>query len=361
MALVLAQFLTGLASASALFLVAAGLSLVFGVTRVVNFAHGSFYLLGAYLGYTLINALGGGAWGFWLAGALTALVVGLVGVVMEVVVLRPIYRSPELFPLLATFGVVLVIQDTALWIWGPQDLLGPRAPGFTGTVTLLGQPIPQYDLLLIILAPLVLLALWLALHRTRWGILLRATTQDREMVAALGVNGRLLMTSALFVGAALAGLGGAIQLPKGDANLGMDLNIIVEAFVVTVVGGMGSLGGAYLAALLISSIKVFAVANAQYSVLGIAVWQLELVLVFIVMAVVLVLRPQGLLGRAAVLQEIQGGHAHPPLAPGGGGLWVTLALGVGAALAALGVGKYGVGLAAEVLLWALFAGGRRLL
>jgi branched-chain amino acid transport system permease protein len=249
--MILVQFLTGLASAASLFLVAAGLSIIFGVTRIVNFAHGSLYMLGAYIAYSLIQVLGGGALGFWVAVLLAALAVGAIGVAVELLVLRRIYRAPELFQLLATFGVVLVVQDAALWIWGPEDLLGPQAPGLDGAVLIFGSYLPQYDLALIVLSPLVLLGLWLLFHRTRWGTLVRAATQDREMVGALGVNQAWLFTSVFFLGAFLAGLGGAAQLPKGGADLLIDLNIIAAAFVVVVVGGMGSIVGAFLAAVLI--------------------------------------------------------------------------------------------------------------
>ena len=143
------QFVTGLASACSLFLVASGLSIIFGVTRVVNFAHGAFYMLGAYIGYTLIDRLSG-AVGFWGAIVLAALAVAAIGTLVEMALLRRIYDAPELFQLLATFGVTLVVEDLALLIWGPSDLLGPRAPGFKGAIDLFGQPFPTYDLLLIV-------------------------------------------------------------------------------------------------------------------------------------------------------------------------------------------------------------------
>src|SRR6476620_4899465 len=216
MAFYFVQFLTGLSQAATLFLVASGLSIIFGVTRIVNFAHGSFYMLGAYLAYTcsqLLMAKIGTAAGFWIGIVLAVLGVGFIGVLMELVLLRRIYRAPELFQLLATFGVVLVVEDAARWVWGPEDLLSPRAPGFRGTVDILGQRFPQYHLLLMGLGPIVLAALWLLFHRTRWGTLVRAATQDREMTGALGVNQRRLFTSVLFVGCLLAGLGGALQIP----------------------------------------------------------------------------------------------------------------------------------------------------
>src|SRR5215475_11922536 len=176
------QLLNGLAAAASLFLVSAGLSLIFGVTRIVNFAHGSLYMLGLYGAYSLIEALGRTPLGFWSAVILAALAVGLVGVVIEVLILRRIYRAPELFQLLATFAVVLVIKDAALLAWGSEDLVGPRAPGLAWPVEILGKRIPVYDVLLIAIGPLVLAALSLLLARTRWGSLVRAATQDREMV-----------------------------------------------------------------------------------------------------------------------------------------------------------------------------------
>ena len=237
------QALTGLSSAAALFLVASGLSIIFGVTRVVNFAHGSFYMLGAYIAYSLVSVLDG-AFGYWASVLLAAVAVGLIGVVVELTILRRVYQAPELFQLVATFGVILVIQDLTLLTWGAEDLFGPSAPGLEGTVTILGTRLPQYDLALIGISPIVLVVLWFTFYRTRWGTLVRAATEDREMVGALGVNQSWLFTGTFFLGSALAGLGGAAQLAKGGADLLMDFNILAAVFVVVVVGGMGSIPGA---------------------------------------------------------------------------------------------------------------------
>jgi branched-chain amino acid transport system permease protein len=285
------QALSGFASASSLFVIASGLTIVFGVTRIVNFAHGSFYMLGAYIAVTIVP---------WLlefdrspilffAGVLaSAVAVGLFGIVMEVLLLRRIYKVPELFQLLATFGVVLIVQDAVLHIWGPVDISGPRAPGLRHAVEIFGQRFPAYELFLIAVGPCLLGLLWLLMHRTRFGILIRAATQDREMVSALGVNQAMLFTGTLFLGAFLAGLGGALQIPRLPANSGMDLSIISEAFVVTVIGGMGSVPGAFIAALIIGQLQAF----------GILIFpKITLVLVFLLMAVVLVVKPWGLLGR----------------------------------------------------------------
>jgi branched-subunit amino acid ABC-type transport system permease component len=215
MAFYVVQFLTGLASAASLFLVASGLSIIFGVTRIVNFAHGAFYMLGAYVAFTLTERFSG-ALGFWGGIVVAALAVAAIGVLVEMVLLRRIYHAPELFQLLATFGLTLMVEDLVVLIWGPSDLLGRRAPGFKGAVDFFGQNIPTYDLFLIVLSPIVLGLLWLMFQRTRWGVLVRAATQDRDMVAALGVNQKWLFTSVFALGVFLAALGGALQIPRAS-------------------------------------------------------------------------------------------------------------------------------------------------
>ncbi|MGE0718095.1 MAG: ABC transporter permease [Alphaproteobacteria bacterium] len=341
-----AQALTGLAGASSLFLVSAGLSIVFGVTRVVNFAHGSFFMVGAYLAVTAMASLG-----FWTGVIVAALGVGLLGLVAEVVVLRRLYAAPELFQLLATFGLVLVIQDAALWLWGPEDIMGPRAPGLRGAVDILGQPVPAYDLFLIAVGPAVLGLLWLAFRHTRWGVLVRAATADREMTAALGVDEKRLFTGVFALGALLAGLGGALQVPREAANLHMDLAVIAEAFVVVVVGGMGSIVGAYLAALAIGVVHAF----------GILLFpKLTLVLVFLVMAAVLVIRPAGLLGERGPVAHRRQPEA--PLRPASTALRaVAAALLLGLAALPWVTDGYVLVLAVDVMTAALFAASLHLL
>ncbi|GAC1549238.1 MAG: ABC transporter permease [Beijerinckiaceae bacterium] len=358
-AAVFVQLLNGLASASTLFLLAVGLSLIFGVTRIVNFAHGSLFMLGSYVAYSLISRIGGTGMGYWSAVLLTAVVVASIGALIEFVLLRRIYRAPELFQLLATFALTLIIQDVILQLWGSEDLVGPRAPGLKGAVTILGRSLPTYDLALIALGPLVLGLLWLLLTRTRWGILIRAATQDRDMVAALGVNQSVLFTGVFALGAGLAGLGGALNLPREPANLGQDLTAIGDAFVVVVVGGMGSIPGAFLAALLIAEIKALCIALGQVSLFGavISFPQFTLVAEFAVMAVVLVLRPWGLLGKPqSSVRSV--GQIEAPIAPAG----APLRLIGGAVLAALlvlppvsGADSYTIVLAIDILVGILFA------
>ncbi|WOI43531.1 ABC transporter permease [Acidovorax sp. BLS4] len=361
----LTQLLNGLAEASSLFLVAAGLSLIFGVTRIVNFAHGSFYMLGLYLAYSLVEhmaglaGLAGGPLGYWLGLLLAALAVGAFGALVEVVLLRRIYRAPELFQLLATFALVLVVSDAVLWLWGPEELLGRRAPGLAGSIELMGRQYPAYNLFLIALGPLVLGLLWLLLTRTRWGTLVRAATQDREMLGALGVNQAWLFTGVFALGAMLAGLGGAVQLPREPASLALDLRAIGEAFVIVVVGGMGSIPGAYVAALLIAEIKALCVGLGMVQWFGIEVSfsKLTLVVEFLVMALVLVFRPWGLMGRPQAVSR-NSAPAEAPLRPGTP-LFRAAVVAVLAALAALPLLSawlpYATVLAQDVLVAVLFA------
>ncbi|MCO5099575.1 MAG: ABC transporter permease [Burkholderiaceae bacterium] len=314
------QALNGLAGASTLFLLAVGLSLIFGVTRIVNFAHGSMFMVGLYAAYSLAERLAGlvgsGPLSFWGGIALAALAVGLLGALVEITILRRVYGAPELFQLLATFAVVLLVRDAVLFVWGPDDLLGPRAPGMRGSILVLGRHFPQYELFLIFVGPAVLGALWWLLRSTRLGVLIRAATQDREMVGALGVNQRWLFTGVFALGSALAALGGALQLPREPANLALDLTTIGDAFVVVVVGGMGSIPGAYLAALLIAEIKALCYGLGTVEIFGasFAFSKLTLVVEFIVMAIVLIWRPWGLLGRPqGVLRASAAGET--PLRP----------------------------------------------
>jgi branched-chain amino acid transport system permease protein len=343
------QSLNGLASASSLFLVASGLSIIFGVTRIVNFAHGSFYMLGAYIAVTIIAALGGqDAFGFWTGVLLAACIVALIGAIVEMVILRRIYAAPELFQLLATFGVVLMIQDVTLAIWGPEDKLGPRAPGFRSFVMIMGSRFPSYELFLIVVGPVVLLALWLLFNRTRWGTLVRAATLDREMVGALGVNQRLLFTSVFMFGSFLAGLGGALQLPREAVTLHMDLAMITEVFVVVVVGGLGSITGAYLAAVLIGLVHAFGIVLFPKS---------TLVLAFLVMALVLVVKPYGLLGRKPSGHAARGQAIPEPLLSLADRPTKLLGAAVLAVLILLPpfLGDYGVSFMTELVIFALFA------
>ena len=319
--------------------------MIFGVTRVVNFSHGSLYMIGAYVAWTVLGHLPRDPFGFAIGVAATALVLAVLGAALEIALLRRIYRAPELLQLLATFGVVLMVQDIAQAIWGADDLPLARPHWMRAFVMLGGERFPAYDLLLIAAGPLVLGVLWLLLHRTRWGTLVRAATSDREMVAALGVDQRILFTSVFALGAGLAGLGGALALPDGTANLQLDLSVITDAFVIVVVGGLGSLSGAYLASVLIGVLQAFGV---------VVLPKATLIIVFAVMAATLVVRPYGLLGRpGAVSREAE----VPPLvqpAPAAlrwaAGLLLALLI-----LAPLLVGPFALSVLTEAMIALLFA------
>ena len=357
------QLLNGLASASALFLVAAGLTLIFGVTRIVNFAHGSLYMLGAYIAYSsgaaLAESFGRGPAAFWSGAIVAALAVAAIGALIEMLLLKRLYDAPELLQLTATFGVVLIVRDVALAIWGAEDLLGPRAPGLAGTVELLGRPVPQYDLFLIAAGPLVLVALTWLITRTRFGVLIRAASENRTLTSALGIDQAKLYTAVFALGAFLAGLAGALQLPREPANLGMDLAIIVEAFVVTVVGGLGSIPGAFLAALLIGLTKALCIALGTIEFAGItfAFPKLTIVAEFVVMAIVLALRPHGLLGTppSAPVTTPLPEQRELVLPPGLRDAWIAGAILLACVVLPFVRDDYAAVLATDILVAALFA------
>ena len=359
----LLQLLNGLSSASALFLVAAGLTLIFGVTRIVNFAHGSLFMLGAYLAYAagelLAATLGRGGASFWIGVLAATLAVAAIGALVEILLLKRLYAAPELLQLTATFGVVLIVRDAVLAAFGPADLLGPRAPGFSGTVSLAGHLVPQYDLFLVAVGPIVLAALWILVTRTRFGLLIRAASENRVLTGALGIDQARLFTAVFALGAALAGLAGALQLPREPANLGMDLPTVADAFVVTVVGGLGSIPGAFLAALIISLVKALCIGMGDETIFGVTIAfpKLTLAAEFIVMAVVLALKPQGLLGTppgitATTALPEQRELVRAPSRRDAQAAAVAIALAIAIPLVA---DEYAVVLATDVLVAALFA------
>jgi branched-chain amino acid transport system permease protein len=346
------QFATGLASASSLFLAACGLSIIFGVTRIVNFSHGAFYMLGAYMAVTVTDSLSGG-FGFWGGIVLASVAVAAIGALVEIALLRRIYAAPELLQLLLTFGVTLVIEDVVVLIWGPSDLLGPRAPGLKGAFDLFGQPFPTYDVLLIALGPLTLVGVELLLRRTRWGILVRAATQDREMVAALGVNQQWLFTGVFSLGIFLAAFGAALELPREAASHTMDLQIITEVLVVVVIGGLGNVLGTFLAAIIVSELNAFGI---------LVLPKISIILIFLVMALVLVVRPWGLLGRAEAATRAGSGLQIARWRPLLSRERLFVAIGIiAAALLPWVAGNYALIVASEVLIFMLFAASLHLL
>jgi branched-subunit amino acid ABC-type transport system permease component len=285
---VFAQAVSGLTTAMFLFLIASGLSLIFGVLRVLNFAHGTFYMLGAYCAYQIVQWLGSGPGMFWWAVLGAALAVAILGGVVERFLLRHLYDREELYQLLFTYALVLVLSDVAKIIWGTQQKGIVRPPELTGSISLFGATIPYYNLFILALGLAVAAAFWLILQRTRMGRLIRAAALDRETLGALGVNVSALYTGVFVLGSFLGGLGGALVAPVRTIVPGMDTEIIVEAFVVVVIGGLGSFWGTFLGALIYGQVLSFGILFfPRFSIFA----------VFALMAAVLIVRPWGLLGR----------------------------------------------------------------
>jgi branched-chain amino acid transport system permease protein len=282
------QFLGGLTAAMFLFLIASGLSLIFGILRILNFAHGSFYMIGAYLAWQLVHILGPATGSFWLAVFASALAVALLGAVIERFLLSRLYGREELYQLLFTYAVVLVLADSAKMIWGTQQLSVSRPPSLAGSLTLFGAVIPHYNLLIMLLGPALAFTIWLALHRTHFGRMVRAAALDREMLGALGGNVQRIYTIAFAAGSFLAGLAGALVTPIKTVVPGMDVEIIVEAFIVIVIGGLGSLWGTFIGALI----------YGQFLSFGILIFpRFSIFAVYALMAIILIIRPWGLFGK----------------------------------------------------------------
>jgi len=287
-AFVVVQCLNGLTQAMFLFLIASGLTLIFGVLGVLNFAHGSLYMLGAYLSYTIASLFVGRPSAFWVALVLGSLGVALAGGLIEAIFLRPVYRRAELDQLLVTYALVLIIGDVVKFAWGPDNRSISRPAILAGSVLVGGRDFPTYNLVVIALGPLVAAALWLLLTRTQFGRLIRAAASDREMVGVVGADVSRLFTGVFVLGAWLGGLGGGLAAPVGAIYPGMDVEVIAESFIVVVVGGMGSLTGTLLGSLIIGQLNAFGILFFP---------RFALLFVYVLMVVVLVVRPWGLLGK----------------------------------------------------------------
>jgi branched-subunit amino acid ABC-type transport system permease component len=282
------QTMNGLSLGMNLFIIAAGLTLILGVLRVLNFAHGAFFMLGGYVSFSLGSALDFTGAGFWFAVLGSAATLGLGAFFIERLMLRHLYGRDHLYQLLFTFALVLIAGDLVKVVWGTSMLSVSFPPGFDGAMNLGIAYYPSYRLLQCLIGVIVGLALWFFVNRTRPGRLVRAARQDREMLEALGIDvGRIYML--VFVaGSALAGLGGALAAPAIALNPGLDAEIIVECFIVVIIGGLGSLGGAFLGAMILGLLNAFGV---------MLVPDFEIILVYLVMIVVLLIRPWGLLGK----------------------------------------------------------------
>jgi branched-chain amino acid transport system permease protein len=292
MAILTIQILNSLFYASVLFLIAAGLSLIFGVMRIVNLAHGSLYAVGAYVTAWLAGcaiALGVPPGWLFLVLPVGALSVALIGIVIEPLLLRPFYRRAEEYQLLVTFGLLQILEDLTRLVWGGTPLSADALMEVLPILSVGGLFYPAYNLLVIGIGIVAAVILWAAIYHTKFGVMLRATSQDRRMASALGLNVGLVYVVAFGIGCFMAGLGGAIVVPTQAAVLGMGVDALVIAFVVVVIGGLGSLKGALVGAVVVSFVRT---AGIQFFP------ELELAVLYLIAALVLLVRPTGLFGTA---------------------------------------------------------------
>jgi branched-chain amino acid transport system permease protein len=290
------QLLNAFFYAAVLFLIAAGLSLIYGVMRIVNLAHGTLYALGAYVTAWLVGSAIGGAFAgpFGLLGLLLLLPVGalsiaVVGAAIEPTLLRPLYRRPEEYHLLITFGLLMILEDVMKLLFGGTPLSANTVMDGMGSVTIGYLPYPTYNLFVIAIGLLAAVGLWWFIYRTKFGVILRATSQDRRMAQALGLNVSRVYIQAFAIGCFMAGLGGAVVVPAQAAVLGMGVEALILAFVVVVIGGLGSLEGALVGALIVSLVRT---AGIQFFP------EIELAVLYLIATIVLLVRPTGLFGRA---------------------------------------------------------------
>lgn len=283
MELIVSQLVNGLVYGMLLFLVAAGLSLIFGLMNVVNAAHGSFFMIGAYVAFAVEQATGN----FWLALIAAPLVAIVVGAVVERVFLRPLYDRGHLDQVLLTFGFTFVFIDAVRWIWGPDNRSLTPPPSLSNTMSLLGSVVPTYRLFIIAFGAVVAVLLYLFLERSRFGAMVRAGVDDATTAAGLGIDVKLLFAVVFSLGVALAALGGAVAGPILGVYPGIDIDILIPSFIVVVIGGMGSLRGALAASILVGLIDTLG--RAYFP-------DLALFMIYLIMVVVLLVRPQGLFG-----------------------------------------------------------------
>ncbi len=279
------QLLNGLSLSMLLFLLAAGLSLIFGIMNVINLSHGAFYLIGAYFGFSVVTATGN----FWLAFLLAPLGVGLIGFLMESGLLRWLYKRDHLNQVILTFGMAYVLSDAMRWIWGGDPKSLPAPEPFNGVTQILGRQFPVYRLFVIVFSMLLALGLWLIMEKTRLGAVIRAGVSDKEMVSGLGVNVSLIFSLIFTFGAALAGLAGVIAGPYQSFGPGEDSAILILALIVVVIGGLGTLSGAFWGALVLGLTDTFG---------KVLLPEVSQFVIYAVMALILLTRPTGLFSRA---------------------------------------------------------------
>jgi len=286
LAFLLTQIVNALSQSALLFFLGVGLTLIFGLMRIVNFAHGALYMLGAFVGYSLTKWSGN----YWVALAVAPVVVGLLGAAFEFAILRRLYRRDAHAFLMVTFGLALVVGEAVRLTWGPDALQVPPPDLLAGVMFILDEPFPLYRLFLVATGVIVAVAIWQFLERARLGLLIRATSQNADMASALGVDVKRVRSAVFGIGCGLAALGGVLAAPLVTASNGMAATVIIDAFVIVIIGGMGSFLGSLIGALLVGFVQVF----GNYYLPDLA-----LAFMYLVMLAILVVRPGGLLGKEA--------------------------------------------------------------
>lgn len=285
MEIIAAQLVNGLSYGLLLFIITCGLSLIFGILGVLNLSHGSLYMLGAYIAYSLTITY---TQSFWLALIIAPLIVAVLALVVELVLLRPTYHLGHLSQVLLTFGLAYIFHDIAKVIWG-SNVLSINVPAiFNGSVSIFGQTFPTYRLVIIVAGVLTAVILWLLQEKTKWGAIVRAGLSDKEMVSALGINIKVVFTVIFVIGGALAGLGGVVAAPVLGIYPDMEFETLILALIVLVIGGLGSISGTFTAAILVGVAETF----GRY-----LFPEMSMFIIFALMALILVFKPSGLVGK----------------------------------------------------------------
>jgi branched-subunit amino acid ABC-type transport system permease component len=290
---ILSQFLSGLTTAMIYFLIAAGLTLILGVLKIMNFAQGGIYMLGAYATYSVINLFGGTNLGFFLTLLIAPTLVALFFCILEVLLLRWFYEKAALYILLMTYGILIVTYDLARMLWGWIIITAPMPPMFQSPLELFGRLFPLYNVFLIFMGFFIFFLIWFIIKRTKLGKTMRAAADDREMTAALGINVPWVFTGVFGLGAWIAAIGGALVAPMAGmaADMGVEAGII--AFVVVVIAGLGSLPGALLASFIVGEVQAFGILILP---------EFAIAFMYLVMVVVLIIRPWGIFGKPVVIK-----------------------------------------------------------
>jgi len=283
------MLINGLSQGMVLFIVASGLSLVFGVLRVINFAHGSLYMIGAFLAFSLSTLFSGSSlFSFLMLMVLIPPAVAILGLGLEIPFFRRIYGKEHLLQLLLTYAILLILDDACRLIWGGAIRNVARPELLAGSIDFFGHYLPTYNVFILVVGPLIAVGLWFLLHRTRAGNLIRAAVSYPEMVGALGINVARVMTGTFMLGCWLAGLGGVFMSALSNIDLSIGMEKIIECFAVVVIGGLGSIGGALLGSLII---------GVGISFIQLPFSRLAIIFPYIVMALILIIRPWGLFGK----------------------------------------------------------------